>query len=339
MKLSILIPMYNAERYIEKCLESLMFQSIAKDDYEVIVFDDGSSDSSLKVVKNFSKKYTNILIYTHANRGVVFTRKKLLKLAKGTYIYFVDADDFIAHNSLSVILDFALFNTLDVIGFNTVVTHHHFKTKSKTFNENKLKLKIVSGPEYLRDNKNMRIEIWWYLIRKEVLEKNNLFFDKSDYDGDVVFTMRLFLIAKKVAYAPYQVYYYFQSEESVMRSRDAISKSRIIKYFIALIKDFSILIDGLDNKNIPYKEEIKNNFKYRRDSFTFFTISKMIKANINVQEIRANIFELKLANAYPLKSFISEDYKSVKYKLLNYLFNHKRLLFTIVKFNNLFKKR
>ena len=95
MNLSILIPMCNAERYIEKCLESLMFQSIAKDDYEVIVFDDGSSDSSLKVVKNFSKKYTNILIYTHANRGVVFTRNKLLKLAKGTYIYFVDADDFL----------------------------------------------------------------------------------------------------------------------------------------------------------------------------------------------------------------------------------------------------
>ena len=95
----------------------------------------------------------------------------------------------------------------------------------------------------------------------------------------------------------------------------------------------------MENKNITYKKEINNNFKNIRDSFTFFTISKMIKANINVQEIRANIFELKLANAYPLKSFISEDYKSVKYKLLKYLFNHKRLLFTIVKFNNLLKKR
>ena len=338
MKLSILIPVYNAESYIEKCLESLIKQDISESVYEIIVINDGSTDVSLDIIENFSKKHENILVFSQENSGAVFTRNKLMTLAKGDYIYFVDADDYLAHNSLAPILDFAISNHLDIMGFNASVINSHETVELNKTTENKTSLEILTGPQFLKENKDIRIEIWWYLIRKDFLDKSKIYFDKDDYDGDVVFTLRLFLKAKKVAFSPIQIYHYFQSLESTMRTKDTVAKKRIVDYFVALIVDFSTLIKSLDGKEVSYKDVIKNNFKFRRDAFTFFTISKMIKANLNVNEIKANLDQLEAVNAYPTMSFISEEYNGLKYKLLNYIFNHKALLFFVVKVLSFFKK-
>ena len=114
MKLSILIPVYNAERFIERCLNSLIIQDLDKNEYEIIIINDGSTDNSLEIVENYSKEHANVVFYSHENQGVVATRNKLLKHAKGTYIYFLDADDYLAHNSFGVILEFALKNDIDI---------------------------------------------------------------------------------------------------------------------------------------------------------------------------------------------------------------------------------
>lgn len=339
MKLSVLIPVYNAENYIEKCLESLIKQDINESDYEIIIINDGSTDDSLNIVGNYSKKHANVFVFSQENNGTVFTRNKLINLAKGTYIYFVDADDYIVHNSLATALDFAISNHLDIMGFNASITNSHEVTELNIQTENKISSEIVTGPQFLKDNKNIRIEIWWYFIRKDFLDKSNIYFDRSDYDGDVVFTLRLFLKARKVAFSPMQIYHYFQSLESTMRTKDAAAKKRIVNYFVALIIDFSDLIKSLEEKDISYKNAIKNNFKFRRDAFTFFTIAKMIRANLSIAEIKFNINQLETVNAYPIINFISEDYNSLIYKLLNYIFNHKPLLFVVVKVYNFFKKR
>jgi len=89
MKLSILIPVYNAERFIERCLNSLIIQDLDKNEYEIIIINDGSTDNSLEIVENYSKEHANVVFYSHENQGVVATRNKLLKHAKGTYIYFI----------------------------------------------------------------------------------------------------------------------------------------------------------------------------------------------------------------------------------------------------------
>ena len=251
MKLSVLIPMYNVERYIKKCLTSLLNQGIDILDYEIIVVNDGSTDNSLEIAKTLSQKHTNIVVYSQENKGTVFTRNRMLKLAKGEYIYFVDADDYVASNALNVILNFATSNQLDLVGFDTLVTKSREKNKlDKSFVTNMLP-EIVIGTEYLKDNKNLRIEIWWYFVRKDFLEKHNIHFDRIDYDGDVVFTLKLFLKAKRVAYFPFKIYRYFQSPKSTIRGGNSKSKKRIIDYFIALIIDFSNLINIVEEKEIP----------------------------------------------------------------------------------------
>ena len=331
MKLSVLIPMYNVERYIKKCLTSLLNQGIDILDYEIIVVNDGSTDNSLEIAKTLSQKHTNIVVYSQENKGTVFTRNRMLKLAKGEYIYFVDADDYVASNALNVILNFATSNQLDLVGFDTLVTKRREKNKlDKSFVTNMLP-EIVIGTEYLKDNKNLRIEIWWYFVRKDFLEKYNIHFDRIDYDGDVVFTLKLFLKAKRVAYFPFKIYRYFQSPKSTIRGGNSKSKKRIIDYFIALIIDFSNLINIVEEKEIPHKDTILGNFKFRRDVFVFFTITKMIKANLNIKEVKRNLVAIETVNGYPMKDFNSEEFSRIRYKILKSLLNNEFILFFILK--------
>ncbi len=338
MKLSVLIPMYNAESFIERCLESLMNQNISKQDYEVLVFNDGSNDTCKNKVEEFIKTHDNVFLYSHKNEGVISTRNKLLKLAKGTYIYFMDADDYIAYNSLSDVLKFATQNEIDIMGFNTLVTKKAaLFNLNETFQEMELP-KIISGDQFLKENINLRIEIWWYLVRKDFLHKHKLAFSEGDYDGDVVFTLRLFLYAKKVAYSPVVIYRYFQSPESTMRSENKVYKRKIVLYFMALINDLNNLIKALDGFSIKHKKEIADNFKFRRDAFTFFTIIKMIKADFSIKTIEEKLFELEKIGAYPIDSFVREEYKSFKYKLLTYALNHKTLLFILAKLHKIYAK-
>ncbi len=340
MKLSVLIPMYNAESYIERCLYSLMHQDIPKQDYEVIVFNDGSSDTSEAIVKNFAKPHTNVVLHSHTNEGVISTRNKLLKLAKGTYMYFMDADDYVAHNALGEVLRFSLENDIDIMGFNTLVTKHDtLFNLDTTFHEYELP-KIVSGPQFLKENKNLRIEIWWFLVRRSFLNDNKLTFneDVQAYDGDVVFTLRSFLYAKKVAYSPMSVYRYYQSPESTMRTGNRTYKKRIVTYFLALIYDFTNLIDNLEKFSIPHKEIIKHNFRFRRDAFAFFTIMKMIRAEFSVETVKEKLLKLESIKAYPIQSFIDDEYNTLKYKLLTYIFNHKFLLFICIRLHKIYSK-
>tara|TARA_R110002049_G_scaffold306635_1_gene505438 strand:+ start:12707 stop:13699 length:993 start_codon:yes stop_codon:yes gene_type:complete len=330
--------MYNVAHYIENCLISLLTQGIDEREYEVIVVNDGSTDASLEVAEQVSKRHSNIFVYSQENKGAVFTRNRMMKLAKGEYIYFVDADDYLAHNSLASVLNFAISNQIDVMGFDMLETNSQNDFQLSNPQENELP-SIISGSQFLKDNRNMRIEIWWYLIRKDFLDSCNISFDRTDYDGDVVFTLRLFLEAKKVAFSPLKIYRYFQSPESTMRSNSFKAKKRIIDYFIALIDDFSNLIEEVKEKEIPFKNAIIDNFKFRRDVFTFFTIGKMVKGNLSVKEVNQNLIQLETVNAYPMTHFNKEEFSSFRYKTLSRLFNQKLVLFFMLKTYNLFKKK
>ena len=93
--LSVLIPMYNVEKYIGECLDSILSNKVQDFEYEVIVADDGSSDGSLSVAKDFEARYDNVKVFSFANRGASLTRKFLLNEAKGDFVWFVDADDYV----------------------------------------------------------------------------------------------------------------------------------------------------------------------------------------------------------------------------------------------------
>jgi len=336
MKLSILIPMYNAENFIKRCLDSLITQYIKNEDYEIIVYDDGSTDRSLEIVSNLSNERDNIFIHSHKNQGVIKTRNKLLKLAKGDYVYFVDADDYVAPNSLDNILNFALNNKLDIMGFGALVTSNDRVSDFNNVSLNFDSTKIIDGAQFLKENKDLRVEIWWYLVKKEFLEDLGISFKTKGYDDDLGFTLSLFLKAKRVAYCPFSVYRYFQSSESTMRSKDIKHKRRIANYFLALIIDFTKIINELDSNTINHKNTIRSNFKSRRDTFTFFTIIKVIKAQFTLSDAKEKIDVLQAIGAYPITEFAKEN-NNFKYKILESILNQKTFLFAAIRLYNIFR--
>ena len=120
MFLSIVVPVYNAELYLEECLHSLFTQDLPQTDYEVICVDDGSTDKSGFILKSFSEKHPNLTIITQENSGVATARNTGLSAARGDYIWFVDADDVIQTNilrKLRGILEAADYDQLIVGGF------------------------------------------------------------------------------------------------------------------------------------------------------------------------------------------------------------------------------
>ena len=104
MKLSIIIPVYNVEQYVGRCLQSCLSQSHVKaDDYELVIVNDGTKDNSMQVVEEMTRGCTNITVINQHNQGLSMARNAGLKEAKGEYVWFVDSDDWIAEGSISKI--------------------------------------------------------------------------------------------------------------------------------------------------------------------------------------------------------------------------------------------
>lgn len=100
MKLSIIVPMYNVEQYIEKCLKSLLNQDLSRDDYEILIINDGSKDRSKHIVNEYMKNNKNIRMINQKNGGQSKARNTGIDNAKGEYLFFVDSDDYIEDYTL-----------------------------------------------------------------------------------------------------------------------------------------------------------------------------------------------------------------------------------------------
>ncbi len=102
--LSLIIPLYNTEKFIGECLSSILDSSADKADYEVIVIDDGSTDGSGEIVQLFSKKYYNIHLFSQENQGVSVARMKGAEKATGDYLWFIDSDDYLLDGALEEVM-------------------------------------------------------------------------------------------------------------------------------------------------------------------------------------------------------------------------------------------
>ena len=117
IKVSIIVPAYNVEQYIDKCLNSLVSQTI--DDYEIIIVVDGSKDGSIEIVKQYYEKYPSIIkYYETANKGLSAARNYGLKKAKGEYVGFVDSDDYVSEKMFEKMYNYAINNECDIVVCN-----------------------------------------------------------------------------------------------------------------------------------------------------------------------------------------------------------------------------
>ena len=173
MRLSIIIPMYNASQHIERCINSIYHQGLNVNEFEVIVINDGSTDNSLEIVKDYFTSYKNIRFFSQKNSGQGAARNLGIKHATGEYILFLDSDDFLLPQSINKILAIVKHVSCDVINFLMEVELPTGNVKESYLYHYDYD-KIYSGKELL-----LRTGINVLLFIKEVLSYEIIFFFQS----------------------------------------------------------------------------------------------------------------------------------------------------------------
>lgn len=247
IKLSIVVPVYNVEQYIEECIESLINQSLKE--IEIIIVNDGTKDNSIEVIKRF--KDNRILIIEQENSGLSAARNTGLMHAKGEYVCFVDSDDFILSNKAYK----EMYNIAKECNCCMVVGNAEFyydKLNTKVMNKS-LELKnekTLSSTNYLIESikqNNIFVPVWLYMYKREFLISNALVFKQGIYHEDEEFSPRVILKSKIVGVYNKCFYAYRQRPNSIISSSNIEQKTNDI---FNTCLELEILADGIRNLNL-----------------------------------------------------------------------------------------
>ena len=209
--------MYNVEQYIGKCLDSCLNQDLPKDEYEIVVVNDGSPDNSSRIVEEFMKKYSNIRLINRENGGLSAARNTGIREAKGEYVWFVDSDDWIEKNILKYLMSEIYKNRLDALCFNLMLVYSDGLSKSYHIKHGTNE-KVFKGDEFLCVV-DMPPAAWAAIYKKIFLIKNSLYFYEGILHEDQEFTPRAYFLANRIMFVDKVCYYYFQRVGGIMKSK------------------------------------------------------------------------------------------------------------------------
>lgn len=201
-KVTLIVPVYNSEKYIGKCLDSILNQTYTN--FEILVINDGSKDNSQQVIDNYKKKYPNIIIAVEQqNKGVAITRNESIKRANGDYIMFVDNDDFLDKDYVETFVKAIEDGEYDVV----LGGYRRPNEKGKI-----IKKLSLQDEEW---SKFMIMAPWAKIYRKQYLIDNNIEFLSVNLGEDIYFNLKAMLISKKIKIISYIGYNWFFNTTSV----------------------------------------------------------------------------------------------------------------------------
>lgn len=229
--LSIIIPVYNVEKYVRKTLESIFKSTLPKSGLEVIVVNDGTKDNSMSIVNEFVAKYDNLKIINQENQGLSVARNTGLKAARGKYVWFVDSDDWVENDSLPFLLEYLEHSDKDVLMFKIREYDEEGRILLvRSFHDNKNEEQI-SGTDVVLYQKKYGIDITpmqQYIIRRDFLLSNKLCFVSGIYHEDKEFAPRMLINAKKVTIIPKVIYCYLRRNSGSITTDDSLQKKRCL---------------------------------------------------------------------------------------------------------------
>lgn len=224
IEVSIIIPVYNVDTYLEECLDSVCNQTFSN--YEVIIIDDGSTDSSLSIIKRYATNEPKIRFFSQVNSGISATRNKGLKEAKGKYILFVDSDDYILPNALETLWRCAQETNCDIVIGNVWAFYFDDLEKKDAIFERPDwidKHDVASGDTLyaqLMSTSSFPPLVYLYFSRRSYLINNGIWMNERVVHEDELWTIQAICKAQKVKAIDYYYYYYRQRSGSFMHSNN-----------------------------------------------------------------------------------------------------------------------
>ena len=306
MKLSIIVPVYNVEAFLNKCVDSLLAQDLSKEDYEVILVDDGSTDSSGALCDTLAAEHGNIRVIHQQNRGLSGARNAGIPVASGTYVLFVDSDDFLCPNVLGTLVGLMESKELDILRFN----YQNVNMDGAVFEPNKYVKPFVDysdvvcdGETFLNERLGYACYAWQFLVKASILRQEGNGFKEGIYFEDVEWTPRILLQARRVASTDTLVYNYLFRTGSIARNKDAEKKRKAIRDKMTILEGFAAL-----------KPQVKDDRWFRGMSSQIALSIFDIVGRFFYPERKEYIRALKRQVAFPLSTYHAT--KSSRRKIL-----------------------
>lgn len=274
---SCIVPVYNVEKYLDRCISSLLAQTYS--DYEIVIINDGSTDQSAELLKKYSNQ-NKIRIFSQKNQGLSAARNQGIKLAKGDYVTFIDSDDWVDKEYLNIMVEQMLKYDADIVSVDYLVCNHEKNVEHK--NE---KVKIFYDEKCA--DALFAIEIDNYAWGK-LIKRNKLFekiFPVGKRYEDIASMYKVYDSSNVVVLVKGIYYFYFQNESSITNDRK--------------IKDVNDKLDFIEEMN---NYSSKKNYEY----WGFYRIIKAFGA-------LSDLFKIKGINKYERKKYIKKIYAEIRF--------------------------
>lgn len=238
MILSIIIPVYNVEPFVEKCIRSCEAQDVSKDDYEIVVVNDGSKDNSLDVVNCVANEFENIRVFSQPNAGLSAARNTGMREAKGEYYMFVDSDDWIADNCLAKLIGKLRKERPDALAICAANVINGENKRRQSYPDES----PISGLDLLVKGVSpcAPFSIW----SSDFFKKFNLTFFEGIFHEDSEFTPRAYYLADKVSLTNDIIYYVRQNPNSITRSSNPKKSFDLVNVVCPHLSEFSKCVDA-----------------------------------------------------------------------------------------------
>jgi len=308
IKLSFIVPCYNVEKYIKDCLDSLFAQDIPESEYEVICVNDCSTDCTRGIILDYKRKHPNIVLIDHdTNKKLGLTRNSGLKIAQGKYVWFIDSDDYIENNVIRKLINEMDESELDILNFElSRVDKSNVVTKRKIADTTD----VIRGSQFIHqfgENWQINGSAYTKIFRRSYLESINLFFSKSSYLEDQIYSLRALFYAKKFKHIDAYLYYYRFNPNSILNTKMTSDKYQSVFLLASDLFIFSHEIEEEDKKLYSSVNEI-----------ALWYLNSVLKQFIFLKRIDRNAVILFFKEEMP--AILKSGYfRGFKYQLLSHL--------------------
>lgn len=309
-RLSIIIPIFNVETFLKRCLESVLSQDMEQSELEVLLIDDGSTDQSGEIAKNYAERFSYFQYIKQENKGLGGARNTGIENANGRYLLFLDSDDWLENSVLEKITKKAENNLLDLLIFNT-------QRVFSSGEEKKIDLSYI--PEHLYTGEQLiletRVDILpcANLYRKETLDKNKIRFVEGVFYEDPDFYLKFILASQKIIYFPIQVYHYYFNENSItINTGKNHSDKKVYDYAQAGLRIMK-LKDG-------QTKEVQNKLDFLIEKYQLWLMRMMYRSPITYKTSKKIVLSYKERGLFPIK--IQQQFVNEEDRIQLFYFNH-----------------
>lgn len=315
MKFSIIVPVYNVEAFLPKCLDSILSQDY--DNFEVLLINDQSPDNSQDIIDQYCKLDHRIIPVNHAtNKGLGGARNTGISISSGDYIIFLDSDDWISEQTLSVIFKNATDINFDIIKFGFTEVYEDYSVESPALK----KMKHSNGWHLIKEERQEKIFspiCWRSAYRKDFVSGNDIEFPEKLHFEDFSFTLKTHFCAKNILCIPEHLYFYRKDREGSIMNTPSMRDVDVC----ASLKIISDYVESEDRQSIRSDSEF-NYLMYEWSAGT--TIYRYLKYKGNdrlkkkiVSELRANKYFRKYLREVAKDPLINRSRKLPVYLMLH----------------------